>query len=144
MSFNVHRCILPYITIAREDTTQLQPAMSMTPLPEIPMNPATVPHTPVTTLEFRSTPSNSNSSAVMDTSNPNTLVPIFMQDRQVEVLMPCIRQHDRFVDPEGNSLQSSTVIFCDDLPFIISANGKIYNYTGVTMKQLYVADPSEH
>ena len=36
------------------------------------------------------------------------------------------------------------VIFCDDLPFIVSAKGKIYNYTGGNMKQLYVANPSEH
>ena len=35
-------------------------------------------------------------------------------------------------------------IFCKDLPFIVSANGKIYNYTGSNKKQLYVADPREH
>ena len=35
------------------------------------------------------------------------------------------------------------VIFCEDLPFIVSANGKIYNYTEGNMKQLYKADPSE-
>ena len=64
--------------------------------------------------------------------------------RQVEVLTPCTRQYDRFVDPQGRPLQPGTVIFCDDLPFIVSANGKIYNYTGGNMKQLYVADPREH
>ena len=80
----------------------------------------------------------------MDTSNPNTPVPITMQDRQVDVLMPCTRQHDRFVDPKGKPLTPGTVIFCDDLSFIVSANSKIYNYTGSNMKQLYVADPSEH
>ena len=58
--------------------------------------------------------------------------------------MPCMRQHDRFVDPQGKPLQPGTVIFCEDLPFIVSANGKIYNYTGGNMKQLYIANPSEH
>ena len=108
------------------------------------MNIAAVPHMPVTTPAARSVPSKSNISAVMDTSNPNTPIPITMQDRQVEVLMPCTRQHNRFVDPKGKPLQPGTVIFCGDLPFIVSANGKIYNYTEGNMKQLYVADPSEH
>ena len=58
--------------------------------------------------------------------------------------MPCMRQHDRFVDPEGKPLQPGMVIFCKDLPFIVSANGKIYNYTGGNMKQLYIVDPSKH
>ena len=80
----------------------------------------------------------------MDTLNPNTPVPITMQDRQVEVLMPCTRQHYTFVDPKGRHLQPGTVIFCDNLPFIVSANSNIYNYTGGNMKQLYVPDPSEH
>ena len=92
-------------------STPLQPAMSTTLLPEMPVNSATVPHTPVTTPVARSIPSDSNSSAVMDTSNPNTPVPISMQDRQVEVLTPCMRQHDRFVDPKGNPLQPGIVIF---------------------------------
>ena len=124
--------------------TPLQPTISTTPLPETPVNPATVPHTPVTTLVARSIPSYSNSSTVMDTSHPSTPAPISMQDKQVEVLMPCMRQQDRFVDPKGKPLQPGTVICCEDLPFIVSANGKIYNYTGVNMKQLYVADPHEH
>ena len=80
----------------------------------------------------------------METPNPNTPVPITTQGRQVEVLMPCTRQHNRFVDPKGRPLQPGTVIFCDDLQFMVSANGKIYNYAGGNMKQLYVADPSEH
>ena len=58
--------------------------------------------------------------------------------------MPCMRQHNRFVDPAVKQLQPDTVIFCEDLPFIISNNGKIYNYTGGNMKQLYITDPSEH
>ena len=37
-----------------------------------------------------------------------------------------------------------TVIFCEEVPFIISNNGKIYNYMGGNMKQLYRANPSEH
>ena len=55
-----------------------------------------------------------------------------------------MRQHDRFVDPKGKPLQPGLVIFCKDLPFIVSNNGKIYNYMGGNMKQLYIADPSEH
>ena len=124
--------------------TPLQPTMPSTLLPETPVNTAKELHTPVTTPVARSIPSDSNSSAVMDTSNSNTPVPITMQDREVEVLTPCTRQHDKFVDPAGRPLQPGTVIFCDDLPFIVSANSKICNYTGGNMEQLYVADPSEH
>ena len=124
--------------------TLLQPTMSITPLPESPVNPATVPHTPVTTTVPRSIPCDSTSSVVMDTSNPNTPVPISMQYKQVEVLMPCMRQHDRVGDPNDNPLQPGTVIVCDDFLFIVSSNGKIYSYIGGNMKQLYVADPSEH
>ena len=124
--------------------TPLQPTMPGTPLPETQVKPTTLPHIPVTTPVTRSIPSNSNSSAVMDTSNPNTPVPITMQDKHVEVLTPCTRQHDRFVDPKDRSLQPGTVIFCDDLLFMVSSNSKIYNYTRGNMKELYVADPSEH
>ena len=60
------------------------------------------------------------------------------------MLTPCTRQHDRFVDPSGKPLQPGTVIVCEDLPFVVSSNGKIYNFTGGNMKQLYIADPSEH
>ena len=97
-------------------------------------------------LLARSTPSQGNNSAVTDTSNSKTPmpIPIATQDRQVEVLKPCTRQYDRFIDPQGRTLQLGTVIFCKDLPFIVSANGKIYNFTGGNMKQLYVADPREH
>ena len=84
--------------------------MPSTPLPETPVNTATVPHTPVTTPVARSIPSKSSSSAVMGTSNPNTPIPITMQDRQVEEHMSCMRQHDRFVDPKGKLLQPGTVI----------------------------------
>ena len=115
--------------------TPLQPTTPSSPLSETPVNSATVPNIPVTTPVTRSIPSDSNSSAVMDTSNPNTPIPTSMQDRQVEVLIPCTRQHDRFIDPKGRPLQLGT---------IISDNSKIYNYTGGNMKQLYVADPSEH
>ena len=124
--------------------TPLQPTMPTTLMPETPVNTETVPHTPVTTLVARSIPSEGNSSAVIDNSNPNTPVSTSIQDRQVEVLTPCMRQHNRFVDHKGRPLQPGTVIFCDDLPFIVSANGKIYNYTSGNMKQLYVADPHEH
>ena len=58
--------------------TLLQPAMSMTPLPETPVNPTTVPHSLVTPLVARSIPSDNNSSAVTDISNANTPVLISM------------------------------------------------------------------
>ena len=104
--------------------TLLQPTMPTTSVPKTPVNTKTVLHTPVTTPVARSIPSKGNSSAVMDTSNPNTPIPTSIHDRQVEVLMPCTRQYDRFVDPEGKPLQPGTVIFCNNLPFIASAKGK--------------------
>ena len=64
--------------------------------------------------------------------------------RQVESFTPCVSQNDRFVDPSGKPLQPGTIIICDKVPFIVSNNGKIYNFTGGSFKQLYVADPSEH
>ena len=64
--------------------------------------------------------------------------------RQVESFTPCVRQNDRFVDPSGYPLQPGNVIVCNNIPFIVSNNGKIYNFTGVSMKHLYAADPSEH
>ena len=91
--------------------TPLQPTMPITPLPETPVNVAMVLHTPVTILVARSIPSKNNSSVVMDTSNPSTPFPITMKDRQMEVIMPCTRQYDRFVDPEAKPLQPGTVIF---------------------------------
>ena len=62
----------------------------------------------------------------------------------VENFTPCVRQNDRFVNPSGKPLQPSTVIICNKLPFVVSNNGKIYNFTGGSFKQLYVADPSKH
>ena len=64
--------------------------------------------------------------------------------RQVESFTPCVRQNDRFVDPSGKPLQPGTIIICDKIPFIVSNNGKIYNFTGGSFQQLYVADPSKH
>ena len=64
--------------------------------------------------------------------------------RQVESCTPCIRQNDRFVDPSGNPLQPGTIIICNKIPFIVSNNGKIYNFTGGSIKQLHIADPSKH
>ena len=118
--------------------------MPMTPLPETPVNPATAPSSPIAPLLARSILPDNISYSVTDTSNSNTLVLISSQDGQVEVLTPCMRQHDRFADPKGKPLQLATVIFCKDHPFIVSANGKIYNYMGGNIKQLYIADPSEH
>ena len=64
--------------------------------------------------------------------------------RQVESIMPCVRQNDRFVDPSGNPLQPGTIMICNKIPFVVSNNGKIYNFTGGSIMQLYVADPSKH
>ena len=73
----------------------------------------TIPHTPVTTLPARSTPSQGNDPAVIDTLSANTPMPVSTtaQDRyhQVEVLTPCTRQYDRFVDPQGRPLQPGTI-----------------------------------
>ena len=62
---------------------------------------------------------------------------------KVEALTPCMRQNDRFVNPSGNPLLLGTIIVCNDLPFVVSNNGKIYNFMGGSMKQLYITDPSE-
>ena len=104
--------------------TLLQPTIPMTPLPETPVNPATVPSLPSASPLARSILSDNSSHAVTDTSNT--------------------RQHDRFVDPKSKPLQWGMVIFCEELPFIVSNNGKIYSYLGGNMKQLYIADPSEY
>ena len=61
-----------------------------------------------------------------------------------ENFSPCVRQNNRFVDPSGNPLQPGTVIICNKLLFVVSNNGKTYNFTGGSFKQLYVADPSKH
>ena len=63
---------------------------------------------------------------------------------QVESLTPCIRQNNRFVDPSDKPLQPGTIIIYEKIPFKVSSNCKIYNFTGGSFKQLYVTDPSEH
>ena len=120
--------------------TSLQPTMPRPSLPEMPLNPATIPSTPVNSPLARSILPDSSRHLATDTSNSNSPVAILTQDKQVEVLTPCTRQHDRFVDPSGKPLQP----VCEDLPFIVSSNGKIYNFIGGNIKQLYIADPSEH
>ena len=64
--------------------------------------------------------------------------------RQVESFTPCVRQNDRFVDPSGKPLQPGTITICDKILLAVSSYVKIYNFTGGSFKQLYVADPSEH
>ena len=64
--------------------------------------------------------------------------------RQVESFTPCVKQNDRFVNPSGKPIQPGTIIICDKILFIVSNNGKIYNFTGGSFKQLYVTDPGEH
>ena len=80
---------------------------------------------------------NGSHQADSSTSTPSS-------QRQAEALTPCTQQNDRFVDPSGDPLQPGTVIVCNNLPFVVSNNGKIYNFMGGNMKQLYIADPSEH
>ena len=95
-------------------------------------------HTPV------NTPLPSN---MLTTNNPNqdsTLADTPSSKRQVKSFTPCVRQNDRFVGPSGKPLQPVTIIICDKIPFIVSNNGKIYNFIGGSFKQLYVADPSKH
>ena len=36
------------------------------------------------------------------------------------------------------------MIICNKLPYVVSNNGNIYNFTGGSFKQLYIADPSKH
>ena len=74
-------------------------------------------------------------------SNTTSTLP---SQRQVKALTPCVRQNDRYVNPSDNPLQPGTVIVCDNLPFVVSKNGKIYNFTESNMKQIYITDPSEH
>ena len=74
--------------------------MPTIPLPETPVNPATVASMPTASPLARSVLPDNTSHAVTDNSNPNSPVLTSSQDRQVEVLMPCMRQHDRFVDPK--------------------------------------------
>ena len=100
------------------------------------------PNTPVNSQLARSIlPENRNHTASDTSNNPNTAS---AQDRQVGALTPCTRLHDRLVDPSGKPLQPGTVIVCEDLPFVVSSNGKIYNFTRHNMKQLYITHPSEH
>ena len=64
--------------------------------------------------------------------------------RQVKTFTPCVRQNDRFVNLSGKPLKLSTIIICDKIPVVVSNNGKIYNFTEGSFKQLYVTDPSKH
>ena len=43
-----------------------------------------------------------------------------------------------------NPFNHGTIIIYDKILFIVSNNGKIYNFTGGSFKQLYVTDPSKH
>ena len=84
---------------------------------------------------------------VLTANNPNndsTSADTPSSQRQVKSFTPCVRQNDRFVDPSGKLLQPGTIIICDKIPFIVSNNGKIYNFTEGSFKQLYVTDPSRH
>ena len=98
--------------------------------------------TPVNTLLSRSVLTKNGSDLDSSSSGMPSGTP--PSQRQVESFTPCVRQNDRFVDPSGNPLQPGTIIICDKIPFLVSNNGKVYNFTGGSIKQLYVADPSKH
>ena len=61
--------------------TPLQPTMPTTPLPETPMNLATLPSSPIASPLARNILLDNSSHAVTDTSNPNSPIPISLQDR---------------------------------------------------------------
>ena len=66
------------------------------------------PSTPVSSQLARSIlPDNRNHTA---SDTPNNPITTSAQYKQVEVLTPCMRQHDRFVDPSGKLLQPGTAI----------------------------------
>ena len=81
--------------------TLQQPTMPTTPLPEMPVNPATIPSTPVNSPLARSILPDNSSHAATVTPHSTCLVVISTQDKHIEVLTPCMKQHDRFVDPTG-------------------------------------------
>ena len=84
---------------------------------------------------------------MLTASDPNQDSPLAdtpSSQRQVKSFTPCVRKNDRFVDPSGKPLQPGTIIIYNKIPFVVSNNGKIYNFTGGSFKQLYIADPSEH
>ena len=100
------------------------------------------PSTPVNSQLARSILPENRHHTASDT--PNTPIITSEEDRQVEALTPCTRLCDRFVNPSGKLVQLGTFIICENLPFVVSSNGKIYNFTGGNMKQLYIADPNKH
>ena len=75
------------------------------------------------------------------TSDPNqepTPADSPSSQRQVESFTPYVRQNNRFVNLSGKPLRPGTIIICDKIPFIVSNNSKIYNFTGGSFKQLYI------
>ena len=95
-------------------------------------------HTPV------NTPLPRNMLTANDPNQDSSPADTASSQRQVKSFTPCVRKNDRFVDPSGKPLQPGTIIICDKIPFVVSNNGKIYNFTGCSFKQLYITDPSEH
>ena len=77
-------------------------------------------------------------------SEPDSALATLPSQGPAESFTPCVRQNNRFVDPSGNPLQPGTVIICNKLPFVMSNNSKIYNFTGGSLKQLYIVNPSKH
>ena len=59
----------------------------------------------------------------------STLTDTPLSQRWFKSFTPCVRQNDRFVNPSGKPLQLGTIIICDKIPFAVSNNGKIYNFT---------------
>ena len=85
-------------------------------------------HTPV------NTPLPRNVLTAKDPNQDSTSADTPSSQRQVKSFTPCVRQNDRFVGPSGKPLQPGTIIICDKIPFVVSNNGKIYNFTGGSFK----------
>ena len=77
-----------------------------------------------------------------DLNQNSSLADTQLTQGQVKSFRLCVRKNGRFVNPSGKPLQPGTIIIWDKIPFVVSNNGKIYNFTGGSFKQLYITDPS--
>ena len=92
------------------DPTFQPTPVTTTSVSDTPANIIAAAHTPVTTPCARG-----NNSVTEHTSSTHTPISLPMATQnsqyQEEVLTPCTRQYNRFVDPQGRPLQPGTVIF---------------------------------
>ena len=77
-----------------------------------------------------------------DHNQDSSLADTSSSQRQVESFTPCVRKNDRSVNPSGKPLQPGTIIICNKIPFIVSNNGKIYNFTGVALNNYILLTPA--